>query len=900
MADYTSQDIDRIIASLDKMTSASSRIQSPAAKRTATNDDKEFTSKKKELVKGLDNITGSLSKTDKELATLYRQTKDASANTIGLATNLKSMAAWTLAATTAISASVGVVKQSVDSFRELSNIGQTFGGSMLKMQMAAADAALPLEEFTKLLKQNSLVIAATGVKGFTDMGKSLRASLRDFDMLNLTTQNLNEYLGEYAETQRLYGHAANMSSYNSTESMKSLALETTKMSELTGKNRLEVLKHSQIAMRDNSMISRMMLMAGTNTEAFSRSTQKAVTYMAALPGEAGTTLSRMLAQTVGRGAAELTDDMQMFIDGGITGMGSLMNTLGQKIKNGNATEADLEAARQDFLAEAHRNYAGIKWNADMGNESAKKVVGIIAEMESLKGKKLQEWRENQQATSALMGFQETVSQLSGQIRTKLLISFEHVFKAVSKFTTTESFAKLAKNFSVLSDRIVAFFTRAVTEENLSAIGNGILMFIKGAMEVGSAISSIVSVIAKGMIKLQDAFGTIGAIVASVLLYQGGKKLAGAGARYAGNKAVDIYRRYKGTSEIGGGGLAGVRNVNGALAVYITNAGGAAGGLGAGDGGTGGSSNKGGRKRRGVMGKIADGAKSVGRAAWRNKGAIGKVGLAGAATYGASKLLEASPDFAGKGAVESGVNIAGLAGTGAMLGSMVMPGVGTAIGGILGGLTGTAIELYDNWDAITTASSDAMSSLGGGISAALSSVKNFDSTALKANMSSNIDSAISSVSGVMSNVNANVSSMFSWASNLVSTKDGSLFGDITSFARDTFKSTETALATAGSLLQGIPVMGGVASVLASNMSGVANKPSGGAANINTDMMAEQIKAMQANTARMERENSELRNTMAKVLEVLATNGHDLKAGMIEQIEEIRKGNRDIRNISQSGS
>jgi hypothetical protein len=114
--------------------------------------------------------------------------------------------------------------------------------------------------------------------------------------------------------------------------------------------------------------------------------------------------------------------------------------------------------------------------------------------------------------------------------------------------------------------------------------------------------------------------------------------------------------------------------------------------------------------KGILSRAGRGIMSAGRGILSTgKNLLGKVpggvlkggvaALGGAAlSYGGDKLKEAGYEKTGA-AVDVAGQAASWGGTGAMLGSMIAPGVGTAIGAGAGALAGGAYGLYKNWGSL---------------------------------------------------------------------------------------------------------------------------------------------------------------------------------------------------------
>jgi len=188
---------------------------------------------------------------------------------------------------------------------------------------------------------------------------------------------------------------------------------------------------------------------------------------------------------------------------------------------------------------------------------------------------------------------------------------------------------------------VAFFT--------SAAGWATLLTLMGTAMIASlAKSAFVSLITTGISTLMGRAGTTAASSVSS----------------AGNTLAAVIRRVAGQIQAAAAGLG---------------AGGPLGGGGPMGGGRGGRGGRFGRFMRGMGGKLSVAGMAT--------------GLLGG--FAANELEDRGYTKTAAG-VDTLTNVAGMAGTGAMIGS-VIPGVGTAVGAAVGGAAGLGMSLYQNWD-----------------------------------------------------------------------------------------------------------------------------------------------------------------------------------------------------------
>ena len=156
------------------------------------------------------------------------------------------------------------LQANVDTFRTLSNVGAAFGQDLVKLREAAAMAGLPIEDFTKLIKNNAQGLAqlyGTTTQGATSFSR-LSRNFRDLNSkqlmpLGFTTEQLNEALMTSQEIQRLTGTLDLNDTYSQMEAGKALVLEIDKLAKVTGMQRDEVQKSLKAQLTQTTFLAFM-------------------------------------------------------------------------------------------------------------------------------------------------------------------------------------------------------------------------------------------------------------------------------------------------------------------------------------------------------------------------------------------------------------------------------------------------------------------------------------------------------------------------------------------------------------------------------------------------------------------------------------------------------------------
>ena len=135
----------------------------------------------------------------------------------------------------------------IETFRQLSQIGATFGQSIVELRQTAATAALPLDDFAALVRDNSQSLAALfgsttqGAKGIALLGDAVRTEGIDrLAPLGFTVDEVNETLLLNLERQRRTNMFSRMTDQQRTASAIRFAEELDRLARLTGSQRDEL------------------------------------------------------------------------------------------------------------------------------------------------------------------------------------------------------------------------------------------------------------------------------------------------------------------------------------------------------------------------------------------------------------------------------------------------------------------------------------------------------------------------------------------------------------------------------------------------------------------------------------------------------------------------------------
>ena len=135
----------------------------------------------------------------------------------------------------------------IETFRQLSQSGANFGKSIVDLRLAAAEAALPLDDFASLVANNSQNLAALfgsttqGARGIAELGRITReVGIDRLAPLGFTVDEINETLLLNLDSQRRTGILNRLTDAQRRDSAISFAEQLDRLAKLTGQQRDEL------------------------------------------------------------------------------------------------------------------------------------------------------------------------------------------------------------------------------------------------------------------------------------------------------------------------------------------------------------------------------------------------------------------------------------------------------------------------------------------------------------------------------------------------------------------------------------------------------------------------------------------------------------------------------------
>ena len=563
-----------------------------------------------------------------------------------------------------------IIDQNVESFRQLSQVGATFGDGMNEIRAISAAAGIPLDEFTELVSQNSQSMrlfgagTADGARNFATLSREMRDGPgRAFINMGYTARELNESLIEYAEFSQTQIGIDRRNNKMSAQSAASYLNTIDELAAVTGKRRDQIKEEMNAAQAD----------------------QRARLVMASMSAEEQARFAANLATAPEGLRAALTDAADGVMDNELAqGLSVASETFREQagnIQNMNAREYN------NFMAQVGRelDQAG----TDLGKGAQQiinsgtgfgQAIAMGADLRNIENMSQEEYNQILEDRNAQQARDDGILNLQNALRSLRTSLMDTFIKSGALASIQEGLSRVAELVG--------------TQEFQDALSAGVSALVTGLEFLVSAFTGVVNFF-DGIGDIFGAPGVIAAIIAGFGALFGAKALVSGIARAASSGIESRLANVFG----GGGGTAApgattprTSSPRAGRAVG-RNAAAAGGGIGKGLGNLGG----------GILKGIAGGLKAFANPQVAIGAAVvaGVILVIGAAIAGASWLLGKSLPTLVEG-IMSFEEIDGAAlkstaiGMLALAGAMAAFGAGSAVAGLgsmVGGITGAIGKLF---------------------------------------------------------------------------------------------------------------------------------------------------------------------------------------------------------------
>ncbi len=664
---------DGVFGSLDNINSGlRSRVRAmQKLNKDEANQDRTNKKQAGDFAKNLHNLNSHISDFTTDAKGLLQNLQNLSRSK-----NIISLSVFTILASRAYDLS--------KTWKDMTQVGQTFNGSMLEMAGQAGAAGMSLDEFSGVYKKHNLLIKATNNQFFS-MQKQLRLNTMAQGNYGMSVNEISEFMAQQMDVQRLSGSLQSRTSKQVVDDMQKLALTTSALARSSDKTVEAINGLATEAMSLPSALAQTKLLPQDMQRSVSNSLAEVTAGFASMPGQAGDFFSKFAAESYGVQNAAMTEQGKQLIDAGLGSLVDDMTNLSQKIRGGTATLAD-QIAYQNKMVDTFNGALPNLNNLQITNQNTKAMMGMIGPIKRTTQAEIDRAKATFGGTGSMTAFFSALDSIFGLLKGTFIehfaTSFSKVAGSVNKFADSDNFSKIDKALGILGDtwgtkfgEWISTFSPEQIRRNLSDLADGFVTMIHLVARVSEILGGVVTVflkVASGVEAIAEKLGVSGVQIGEFL-----------GVLIVLKKAWGLIKSFMPTS------LMNVRS-------NVVNVYGAGGGGGGGDGGGGG-----GRKPRGrgFRGRVASAAATLGvgargllRSGSRGRAlkllggrALQGLKLGGPLALGMESLGYLFGDRAvtGRNVAKSGVSLLGGA-LGALGGGIVTGGMG---GEFVGGAAG---------------------------------------------------------------------------------------------------------------------------------------------------------------------------------------------------------------------
>lgn len=314
--------------------------------------------------------------------------------------------------------------ETVKTYKQLNDIGQTFGGSMVKMSMAAGAAGLPLDEFASAVQKNATVVATLG-QGFFAINKDVRRAAEGMGLYGMSLEQLNNFSGNYLEQQRLTGALTRAGQQRQVKAINELAQSVSGVATITGTAREVIMDVAQAAMRNSTVVAAMAGNTSRGMHAYNDAINSAVTQLAAQSGPAGKFLSEGLAQTFALGGSQFTEQANAMLEAGFSEGAGLLQGAADKLARGmDPDQVSMELVNSmKAAADNPATREALLNQARAGNAQAAQILEITQNMKTYTRAELEAARLANKRKDMLTGFATAFESIFSSLKGSLVEGF---------------------------------------------------------------------------------------------------------------------------------------------------------------------------------------------------------------------------------------------------------------------------------------------------------------------------------------------------------------------------------------------------------------------------------------------------------------------------------------------
>lgn len=249
-------------------------------------------------------------------------------------------------ASAALAGMIDYIKDTTQAMIGLYDTGLTFQNGLGDLRMAASTAAMPLDDFAKLMVKNSAVVKSfgtQGAQGFANVLKQTRELIRQQGYYGLSINQVNGYTSDYLEILRSQGVLTRMSDMERSSAAADYVKELTSFSQIMGKSREEINKQIMETMRNPELLA-ITGSLGPLGKQFTQTMQGIIGGLSGAGGEKSEKIIGDVVTMIGTLNGPMTDLYQGLLAAGRGDLAKQILDLSTDIKN-NAIPLDVAQER---------------------------------------------------------------------------------------------------------------------------------------------------------------------------------------------------------------------------------------------------------------------------------------------------------------------------------------------------------------------------------------------------------------------------------------------------------------------------------------------------------------------------------------------------------------------------
>ena len=385
----------------------------------------------------------------------------------------------------------------------MTNMGHTFGGSMVKMVGAAADAGLSLEDFTEAYRKHNLVIGATNGRLF-DFAKGIRQNTAVAGNYGMTVEQMTDFTADSLEISRKNGTLQSALSQQGSRDMMDLMASTTALAASSDKARDEISKLANEALSSNLAFAAFKTAPPELKDTMEKSAKEIATGFASLPGEAGSFFSKFYSNSLA-GMANLTDQAKPLIT---MGLGGLVNQMGALARKPNASLKDEFDYQNKFIDTVDAQMTMLKQQAASNGPNSDAANTVLELRKNMQKQNYDEFllhkkevKNTEEMTAMMASFASNLQLLNSSFMSGLVNSLTDMLKNMTGFNNGHVMQDLQDLFkrlgTVLGTHIgtwiKSFGGPAGIEKSFSSFIDGLTIFAKLATSIANGLLTIVDI-----------------------------------------------------------------------------------------------------------------------------------------------------------------------------------------------------------------------------------------------------------------------------------------------------------------------------------------------------------------------------------------------------------------------